>query len=58
MDKNFIATTDKETAETLKKLGFQMIQNTGDRFLFLNCKQLNFEEVDPSKIQHTNMLCC
>lgn len=57
MDKNFIATTDKETAETLRQLGFQMIQDTGDRYLFLNCNQLNFEGVDPEKITRTNMLC-
>ena len=33
---NYIATTDSDTAEYLRKNGFQEIQKDGDRVVFLN----------------------
>lgn len=32
----FISTTDKDTAETLKKEGFELVEDSSNRFVFLN----------------------
>ena len=43
--KNFIQTTDAETAATLRNLGFKELPKSGDRFVFIN---------EPNKIQFSS----
>lgn len=38
MDKKFIYTSDEETAEKLRELGFQELPKEGSRWMFLNNK--------------------
>lgn len=52
--KNFIITTDKETCEKLKASGFQLVQEDGNKWIFLNNTSLKFEQDD--KIHRTNIL--
>ena len=52
--KNFIITTDKETCEKLKTSGFQLVQEDGNKWIFLNNTFIKFEQED--KIQRTNIL--
>lgn len=56
--KNFIKTTDKETAEKLSACGFQLVSQTGDIYTFLNQspKNFNFDTVDKKKIVYDNIL--
>ena len=56
--KNFIKTTDKETARKLSECGFQLVSQTGDIYTFLNQlpNNFNFDEVDKSKLAYTNIL--
>lgn len=56
--KNFIKTTDKETAEKLSACGFQLVSQTGDIYTFLNQppKNFNFDAVDKKKIVYDNIL--
>lgn len=55
----FVSTTDLETRNKLLKLGFQEIENSNNKYTFINSKTLTFEEdyIDKSKLQYTNMLC-
>ncbi len=58
MKQNFIRSSDKETIDTLKNLGFKQIDEQNDVVTFINDKNLKFSnEVDTSKLQYTNMLC-
>ena len=56
--KNFIKTTDKETARKLSECGFQLVSQTGDIYTFLNQtpKNFNFDTVDQKKIVYDNIL--
>lgn len=56
MNKNFIKVTDKETAEKLIALGFQLLQKDNTAWTFLNdtTKPLNFSAED--KVAFTNVL--
>jgi hypothetical protein len=56
--KNFIKTTDAETANKLIALGFKLISHIGSIYTFLNAvpQNLNFESVDKSKIVYDNKL--
>ena len=56
--KNFIKTTDKETAEKLSACGFQLVSQTGDIYTFLNQlpNNFNFDTVDKTKIVYDNIL--
>lgn len=56
--KNFIKTTDTETANKLITLGFKMISHIGNVYTFLNeaPQKLNFDSVDKSKIVYDNKL--
>lgn len=58
MKQNFIKTTDKETADKLMLLGFQLISHDGNMYTFLNQppKNFSFDEVDKSKYAHSNIL--
>lgn len=57
-EKPFIATNDAETAEMLRRLGFQELPKQGDRWMFVNLTggYVEFDSKDP-KISYTNKLC-
>ena len=52
---NFIKVTDKETAEKLKELGYQLVQSDGSGYTFINdaTKPQTFDE---KKVAYTNIL--
>ena len=56
--KNFIKTTDKETARKLSECGFQLVSQAGDIYTFLNRlpNNFNFDNIDKSKIVYDNIL--
>lgn len=56
--KNFIKTTDKETAEKLSACGFQLVSQVGDIYTFLNQppKNFNFDVIDKNKVVYDNIL--
>ena len=56
--KNFIKTTDKETAEKLLACGFQLVSQTGDIYTFLNQSpsNFNFDTLDKTKVVYDNIL--
>ena len=56
--KNFITTTDKETADKLISAGFQLASTSGNAYTFLNQlpKNFTFDEVDKKKMAYTNIL--
>ena len=56
--KPFIATNDEETAEMLRRLGFQELPKQGDRWMFVNLTggYVEFDNKD-SKVSYTNILC-
>lgn len=56
--KNFIKTTDTETANKLIALGFQLLSHIGSVYTFLNetPQNLTFESVDKTKIVYDNKL--
>ena len=56
--KNFIKTTDKETARKLSECGFQLVSQTGDIYTFLNQSpnNFNFDNVDKTKVVYDNIL--
>ena len=55
---NFITTTDKETANKLMSVGFQLVSQSGSVYTFLNQlpKNFSFDEVDKTKMAYTNSL--
>lgn len=58
MDKKFIKTTDKQTAERLIAFGFRLVSQVGNLYTFLNDvpKGFNFESVDTKMIVYDNLL--
>jgi hypothetical protein len=56
--KNFIKTTDKETADKLIFVGFQLVSQSGSVYTFLNQppKNFTFDGVDKKKVAYTNTL--
>ena len=56
--KNFIKTTDKETAEKLMSIGLQLVSQVGSVYTFLNQLPNNFtfDTVDDKKLAYTNTL--
>ena len=56
--KNFITTTDKETADKLILAGFQLISQGNNAYTFLNQLPTNFhfDEIDTKKMAYTNTL--
>lgn len=52
----FILTTDKETANQLKKQGYVLYRKYQNQWFFLNDTNLTFSNIDTSKIKHTNVL--
>ena len=54
---NFIKTKDKETADKLIDLGFQLVSLEDNVYTFLNAaNNFNFENIDTNKMVYTNML--
>lgn len=55
---NFIKTTDKETADKLISLGFQLVSQGNGIYTFLNQSQkhFNFDGIDKKKMAYTNIL--
>lgn len=55
--KNFIKTSDSETAKKLTNLGFQKIDDKNGIYTFLNADKMQFsDDIDKSKIQYSNIL--
>lgn len=56
--KQFMKTTDAETANKLIALGFKLISHIGSVYTFLNeaPQKLNFDSVDATKIAYDNKL--
>ena len=56
--KNFITTTDKETADKLILAGFQLVSHNDNAYTFLNQLPTNcsFDEIDKKKMVYTNIL--
>ena len=61
MEEKFIKTSDISTYETLLKLGFKLIDKTGNYYTFLNSPKkdsISFSSnIDISKIKCCNILC-
>lgn len=57
-EKNFIKTTDKETADKLLFSGFQLVSQGNGVYTFINQlpKNFSFNGVDKTKMAYTNML--
>lgn len=57
MDKNFIVTNDRETADKLVEAGFQMVQFTESSWTFLNDNtKFMFAENEGLKFAYTNKI--
>lgn len=57
MKNNFIKTMDSNTANALKKLGFQMVNESNGVYVYLNSDKIQFSnDIDKSKIQYSNIL--
>lgn len=58
MKKNFIKTTDVETANKLIALNFKLVSHIGSVYTFLNeiPQNMSFESVDQTKIAYDNKL--
>ena len=56
--KNFIKTTDTETANKLETLGLKLVSHIGNVYTFLNDvpKSMNFDNIDTKKIVYDNKL--
>ena len=56
-NKNFIYTSDTETADKLIDLGFNLIHKANPMYVFENNNEVQFSnDIDNKKIAHTNML--
>ena len=57
MKANFIKTMDSRTANVLKKIGFQLVNESNGIFIFMNSDKIQFSnDIDKSKIQYSNIL--
>ena len=60
MNKNFIKTTDAETAMKLRELNYQELPSVEiGVYTFLNRNEMQFssDDIDISKLHYTNVLC-
>ena len=57
-NKKFIVVQDKNTADTLKTSGFQLINESNGTYVFMNVipQHFNFNSVDAKKIAYTDIL--
>lgn len=57
MKANFIKTMDSRTANVLKKIGFQLVNESNGIFIFMNSDKIQFSnDIDKTKIQYSNIL--
>ena len=57
MDKNFIKTSDENTANLLREAGFKELAMEGNRYVFVNeTDKIIFSIEDMENIQKTNIL--
>ncbi len=55
---NFIKTSDSETAEHLRKLGYtELTEPHSSTFCFINNGKVIFDKNDKNKCVYTNVLC-
>ena len=56
--KQFIKTTDKQTADKLMLSGFNLVSHVGGLYIYLNQppKNFNFEAIDQKTIAYDNIL--
>lgn len=54
--KNFIKTSDVETAKNLRNAGLYEVYGGNGEFVFVNSDSINFSGVDTSKIRYSDML--
>lgn len=52
---HFINTTDSQTAELLRSLGFQELPKSGNKWVFINDNKMVFSSED-MKLHYTNNL--
>lgn len=59
MRKNFIRTSDQETANILKSIGFPQVGNKKGIYTFVNYPALSFANVniDINKLTYTDIYC-
>lgn len=58
MAKNlFIKTKDKDVAEELKALGYELIQNNGSEFVFINDSKIQFDTKNMNDVITSDVLC-
>ena len=57
-DAKFIIVQDKDTANQLITVGFNLVSNTNGTYTFMNIvpKHFSFENVDIKKLVYSNML--
>ena len=57
MDKKFIITKDKPTADKLSAAGLILVSNIGGTYTFQNeLKKLNFTGIEKGKVCYSNIL--
>ena len=54
--KNFIRTTDEQTADELRKAGFKELPKQGNAFCFLNNKKVTFSAEVEKNLKYTNAM--
>lgn len=55
-NKKFVCTTEAETADLLRKLGYQELPKQNGRYMFLNNNKLVFDSEDMKDVHYTDML--
>ena len=55
-NKHFIATSDENTAEILRKLGFYELEKQGNQWMFVNQPERLTFASDDMKLNYTDML--
>lgn len=56
MDEKFICTTDDETANKLKSIGFTCLGKDSGEWRFLNDSQFTFSKEDLKDVTYTNVI--
>lgn len=54
--KNFIRTTDEQTANELRKAGFKELPKQGRAFCFLNNQEVKFSAETEKNLKYTNVM--
>ncbi len=54
--KNFIRTTDEQTANELRKAGFKELPKQGRAFCFLNNQKVTFSAETEKNLKYTNAM--